>query len=78
MTILGEGDYVEPFFQATLDVLADELMRNLAPLLAEDGVDINDVTDMEALNLALSMAVERRNMELFTPVSAAGISRSPF
>ncbi len=78
MTILGEGDYVEPFFQATLDVLADELMRNLAPLLAEDGVDINDVTDMEALNRALSMTVERRNMELFTPVGAAGIRRSPF
>lgn len=50
--------------------MADELMRELAPLLAEDGVDINDVTDMDALNRALSKAVERRNRELFTPVGA--------
>jgi hypothetical protein len=50
--------------------MADELMRELAPLLAEDGVDIKDVTDMDALNRALSKAVERRNRELFTPVGA--------
>lgn len=50
--------------------MAEEMMRDLAPLLAEDGVDINDVTDMDALNRALSKAVERRNMELFTPVGA--------
>jgi hypothetical protein len=50
--------------------MADEMMRDLAPLLAEDGVDINDVTDIDALNRALEKAVERRNMELFTPVGA--------
>jgi hypothetical protein len=50
--------------------MADELMRDLAPLLAEDGVDINDLTDIDALNQALQRAVERRNMELFTPVGA--------
>ena len=50
--------------------MADELMRELAPLLAEDGVDINDLTDIDALNQALQRAVERRNMELFTPVCA--------
>lgn len=50
--------------------MADELMQELAPLLAEDGVDINDLTDMDALNRALQKAVERRNMELFTPVGA--------
>lgn len=48
--------------------LADEVMRELAPLLAEDGIDINDVTDVDALNRALQRATERRNMELFTPV----------
>jgi hypothetical protein len=50
--------------------MADEMMRDLAPLLAEDGIDINDVTDIAAFNQALQKAVERRNMELFTPVGA--------
>lgn len=50
--------------------MADELMRDLAPLLAEDGVDINDLTDIDSVNRALSKAVERRNRELFTPVGA--------
>jgi hypothetical protein len=50
--------------------MADEMMRDLAPLLAEDGVDINDITDIDAFNRALQKAVERRNMELFTPVGA--------
>lgn len=48
--------------------MADEMLRELAPLLAEDGVDINDVSDIDALNRAMQRAVERRNMELFTPV----------
>ena len=50
--------------------MADELMRELAPLLAEDGIDINDVSDIDALNRALQKATERRNLELFTPVGA--------
>ena len=50
--------------------LADEMMRELAPLLAEDGVDINDVSDIDALNRAIQKATERRNLELFTPVGA--------
>lgn len=45
-------------------------MRDLAPLLAEDGIDINDVSDMGVLNRALQKATERRNLELFTPVGA--------
>jgi hypothetical protein len=45
-------------------------MRELAPLLAEDCVDINDLTDIDALNQALQKAVERHNMELFTPAGA--------
>jgi hypothetical protein len=48
--------------------MADDLMRELAPLLAEDGIDIDNVPDIETLQRALDRAVERRNMELFTPV----------
>ena len=50
--------------------MADEMMRELAPLLAEDGVDINDVSDIETLNRAIQKATERRNMELFIPIGA--------
>lgn len=52
--------------------MADEMMRELAPLLAEDGIDLSgdDVPDMETLQAALNRAVERRNLELFTPVGA--------
>lgn len=50
--------------------MAGELMRELAPLLAEDGVDINDVSDIGELNRAIRKATERRNLELFTPVGA--------
>ena len=49
----------------------DALMRELAPLLAEDGIDLDDpstMPDMSTLQRALDRAVERRNMELFTPV----------
>ena len=51
--------------------MADDLMRELAPLLAEDGIDLNDpnsIHDMESLQRALDRAVERRNIQLFTPV----------
>ncbi len=51
--------------------MADDLMRELAPLLAEDGIDISDpnsIPDMDSLQRALDRAVERRNMQLFTPV----------
>lgn len=51
--------------------MADDLMRELAPLLAEDGIDLDDpdsIPDMETLQRALNNAVERRNMQLFTPV----------
>ena len=53
---------------------ADDLMRELAPILAEDGIDLDDpdsIPDMETLQAALDRAVERRNMELFTPVGEA-------
>ena len=46
------------------------MLRELGPLLAEEGIDVNDmdVPDMETLQNALNRAVERRNMALFTPV----------
>jgi hypothetical protein len=52
--------------------MADDMLRELAPLLAEEGIDLasGDVPDMDALQAALSRAVERRNLELFSPVGA--------
>ena len=52
--------------------MADEMLRELAPLLAEDGIDLSgdEVPDMETLQRALDRAVERRNLELFSPVGA--------
>jgi hypothetical protein len=53
--------------------LADETLRELAPLLAEEGIDVEniDVPDLETLQRVLNRAVERRNMELFSPVGDA-------
>jgi hypothetical protein len=52
--------------------MADEMMRELAPLLAEEGIDLSGdgAPDMETLQAALNRVVERRNLELFTPVGA--------
>lgn len=49
--------------------LSDQLLHEMAPLLAEDGIDISDPStyDMDTLNAALGRAVERTNMERFTP-----------
>jgi hypothetical protein len=53
--------------------MANELMVELAPLLAEEGIDINniDVPDIDTLQQAMNRAIERRNMALFTPVGDA-------
>lgn len=48
--------------------MANELLRELAPLLAEDGIDVNNIPDMETLQRAMNRAVERRNTALFTPI----------
>ena len=47
--------------------MADQLMKEVAPLLAAEGIDLNDpdTFDVETLNAALARAVERRNFELF-------------
>ncbi|MDQ2852274.1 MAG: hypothetical protein M3Y49_16395 [Actinomycetota bacterium] len=54
--------------------MGDELLRELAPLLAEDGIDLSDpdqVPDLQTLQAAMQRAVERQNMTLFTPVGTA-------
>lgn len=47
-----------------------DLLEQLAPLLAADGIDVDNLPDAdpEELNAALVRAVERHNMELSTPV----------
>jgi len=53
--------------------MANELMVELAPLLAEEGIDMNniDVANLDTLQHAMNRAIERRNMALFTPVGEA-------
>jgi len=53
--------------------MADELLRELAPLLAEEGIDVSgiDVTDPDTLQRALGRAVERHNLAMFTPAGHA-------
>src|SRR5690349_14947691 len=50
--------------------MANEMLRELAPLLAEEGIDVEniDVQDVETLQRAMNRAVERRNMALSTPI----------
>lgn len=53
--------------------LASQMLRELAPLLAEDGIDVDHLDDIDpaALQAAMSRAVERRNIELLSPVGQA-------
>ena len=53
--------------------MAQELLRELAPLLAEEGIDAGniDVPDVQSLQRALNRAMERHNISLFTPVGHA-------
>ena len=53
--------------------MADELLHELAPLLAEEGIDVDniDVADPDTLQQALNRAIERHNMAMFTPVGQA-------
>ena len=59
----------QPEFRYTPGV-ADEMLRELGPLLAEEGIDVNDidVPDLDTLQNAVNRAVQRHNMTLFTPV----------
>jgi len=53
--------------------MASELLRELAPLLAEEGIDVDniDVPDLDTLQQAMNRAIERQNMVQFTPVGQA-------
>jgi hypothetical protein len=53
--------------------MAQELLRELAPLLAEEGIDVDniDVPDAQTLQRALNRAMERHNISLFTPAGHA-------
>ena len=53
--------------------MANELLHELAPLLAEEGIDVGniDAPDLDTLQRALNRAVERHNMAMFTPVGHA-------
>lgn len=51
--------------------LAAEVLGEMAPLLASEGIDLNDpdaIPDLDHLNAALARATEQYNMQLFTPV----------
>lgn len=59
--------------------MAREMLRELAPLLAEEGIHLDengelsalDVPDPRTLQRALDRAVERQNLALFTPTGKA-------
>lgn len=56
--------------------LANQMLRELALLLAEEGIDLDDadgidVPDMETMQAALNRAVERQNLARFTPFGPA-------
>jgi hypothetical protein len=53
--------------------LGEQTMRELAPLLAGEGIDVDNigVPDPGTLQAALDRAVERHNMTRFTPVGHA-------
>ncbi len=53
--------------------IAKEMLRELVPLLAEEGIDVDniDVPDLDTLQAAMNRAVERQNTALFTPVGQA-------
>ena len=51
--------------------MAKELLHELAPLLAEEGIDVNNIDNPDTLQQALNRAIERHNMALFTPVGQA-------
>ncbi|MFK4789034.1 hypothetical protein [Microbacterium sp. ZW T5_56] len=48
--------------------MAADMLNKLAPLLAEDGFDIDNIADIDAFQDALTRAAERYNLELQTPI----------
>ena len=53
--------------------MANELLHELAPQLAEEGIDVGniDVAGLDTVQQALNRAIERHNMAMFTPVGQA-------
>ncbi len=53
--------------------LTNELMAGLSSFLVEEGIDVNDLAtlDLETFQAAMDRAIERRNIQLFTPVGSA-------
>ncbi len=53
--------------------MASELLCELAPLLAEEGIDVDNINvpDLYTLQHAMNRAIERQNMVRFTPVGQA-------
>lgn len=51
------------------------MLHELAPLLAEEGIDVDNLDDygLGQLQQLLNRAVERRNLELLSPVGAVRI-----
>ncbi|HEY4534913.1 MAG TPA: hypothetical protein VIG71_02915 [Enteractinococcus sp.] len=49
---------------------ADQLMHEIAPLLAAEGIDVYNLehVELEVLNAAMARALDRRTMELLTPI----------
>ncbi|MDJ1371683.1 hypothetical protein [Gulosibacter molinativorax] len=77
--IIANSDDVDPEFFEELarrgiqrkTGMAEDLLEELAPLLKAEGIDLDDPDnppDLDILNAAMAVAVERRNMELFTPI----------
>ncbi|GAA1128788.1 hypothetical protein [Microbacterium aurantiacum] len=50
--------------------MAAKLMRDLGPLVADEGFDLENLgeADVDGLNAALARATERHNLTLFTPI----------
>jgi len=53
--------------------MAARMLREMAPLLAAEGIDLDQPStfDTDTLNAALARATERSNLERFTPIGAA-------
>ena len=53
--------------------LAKDLLREMAPLLAEEGIDLDDPStfDVSTINATLERIAERKNAETFTAVGPA-------
>lgn len=53
--------------------MARDLLAELAPLLAGEGIDVSNLgaTDVNVLRQAIQRAIERRDMALFTPAGKA-------